>query len=88
MREQRQLAASVTLILLALGSLIPLNEDQSSSFSEFHVDHITREIYRENEQPWFRLNISEVVADKLSGNTLLVHGQWTFCFLTQKSKAL
>ena len=66
MREQRQLAASAELDLLSLSSLIPFNADQPSSFREFHVDQGIREIYREHERPWFELNISEVVADKLS----------------------
>ncbi|KAL6343488.1 hypothetical protein AAG906_024853 [Vitis piasezkii] len=67
LREQRQLAASAALDLLSLGPPIQHNEDQPSTFSEFNIDQIMRERYQKHEQSWSRLNVSEVVADKLSG---------------------
>ena len=39
---------------------------QSRTFGEFNIDQIMRERYQKHEQSWSRLNVSEVIADKLS----------------------
>lgn len=66
-REQRQLAAVAALSSLSLGPPIRQSIYQPSTPSMIDIDFIANERYERHEKSWSSLNVSEVIADTLSG---------------------
>ncbi|XP_038723108.1 SAC3 family protein B isoform X2 [Tripterygium wilfordii] len=66
LREQRKSAANAALGSLSLGPLLWHNKDQASKVGKVDIDNVMRERHENRSQSWSKLNVSDLVADKLS----------------------
>lgn len=67
LREQKQLAANAALSLLSMGTPIRSYSDRPSISGEINIDRVISERDDKHEQSWSTLNVSDVIAAKLSG---------------------
>lgn len=66
LRKKKQIAADTALSSLSLGPSIRHYEEQQSTSGEFNVHLIMKERHDKHERSWSKLNVSEVVAGRLS----------------------
>ncbi|KAL8105219.1 SAC3 family protein B [Apium graveolens] len=66
LRKKKQIAANTALSSLSLGPSIRHYEEQQSKSGEFNVHLIMNERHDKHERSWSKVNVSEVVAGRLS----------------------
>ncbi|GAB2295040.1 hypothetical protein Dimus_029225 [Dionaea muscipula] len=66
LREQNKVAAASALNSLSLGPPIRQNNNIWISYGKFNIDQVAHMRLEKHEQSWSRLNVSDVVADKLT----------------------
>lgn len=66
LRRKKQIAADTALSSLSLGPSIRHHQEQRSTSGEFNVHLVMKELHDKHERSWSKLNVSDVVARKLS----------------------
>ncbi|KAK7412620.1 hypothetical protein VNO78_04125 [Psophocarpus tetragonolobus] len=65
LREERQLTSNAALNSMPLGPPIQHYLNRPANFDKFDIDIAMRKRYQNQEKSWSRLNVSDIVADKL-----------------------